>query len=463
MSLKLLINQTKLSVTHVLCGLILATLLLLPVLVSAEALVLAPVNVISMSTGDIAEHQFLLVEDGVITRIGLWTDATAMENTSLIDGRGGWVIPGLAEMHAHIPSKTRGEQYTRDILTLFLANGVTTVRGMLGEPWHLELRKLLDEQIWPGPRLITSGPSFNGNSVSSPSQAARRVRDQAAAGYDFLKLHPGLNPGEFAAIARTAREEGIPFAGHVSFAVGLDAALREHQATIDHLDGYAQAMVPAGSGMAGVAPSWFGLNLALAMDAHMAPGLARSTALAGVWSVPTQSLFETTAGNITADELLARPGMKYLSSALRSNWRRSVENIRQNYTQAQRKAFLAARRTLIRELQHAGAGLLLGSDAPQIMNVPGFSLHQELAYMVAAGLTPLQALQAGTINVARFFRHPDQGEVAAGYAADLVLLEHNPLDDISATSGIWGVMRAGNWYGHERLELMLRGVEERGI
>ena len=135
MSLKLLNNQAKPSVTHVICALILAALLP-PVLVSAESLVLAPVNVISMSTGDIAEHQFLLVEDGVITRIGLWTDATAIENTSLIDGRGGWVIPGLAEMHAHIPSKTRGEQYTRDILTLFLANGVTTVRGMLGEPWH---------------------------------------------------------------------------------------------------------------------------------------------------------------------------------------------------------------------------------------------------------------------------------------------------------------------------------------
>ena len=240
-------------------------------------------------------------------------------------------------------------------------------------------------------------------------------------------------------------------------------ALREQQATIDHLDGYAQAMVPASSEMAGVAPSWFGLNLALAMDAHMAPGLARSTALAGVWSVPTQSLFETTAGNITVDELLARPGMKYLSRTLRSNWTRSVENIRQKYSQVQRNAFLAARRTLIRELQHAGAGLLLGSDAPQIMNVPGFSLHQELAYMVAAGLTPLQALQAGTINVARFFRHPDQGELAAGYAADLILLEHNPLDDISATGGVWGVMRAGNWYGRERLEQMLRGVEERGI
>ncbi len=443
--------------------LILAILLLLPEIAPAQSLVLAPVNVISMATGEVAEDQFLMTEDGVITRLGPWTDATQPENTTIIDGQGGWIIPGLAEMHAHIPSKNRGEQHVRDILILFLANGVTTVRGMLGEPWHLELRGLLEKQSWPGPHLITSGPSFNGNSVSSPAQAARRVREQTAAGYDFLKLHPGLERDEFAAIAATAREVGIPFAGHVSFAVGLDAALRERQATIDHLDGYAQAMVPAGSKMAGVAPSWFGLNLALAMDVHMAAKLARSTALAGVWSVPTLSLFVTTAGSITLDELMARPGMKYLSPALRSSWKRSVENIREQSGREQRSAFLSARRALIWELQHAGAKLLLGSDAPQIMNVPGFSVHQELAYMVAAGLTPLQALQSSTLNVARFFGHRDRGEVAAGFAADFVLLENNPLNDIGATGGILGVMRAGNWYGRERLDQMLKDVEERGI
>ena len=222
-------------------------------------------------------------------------------------------------------------------------------------------------------------------------------------------------------------------------------------------------MVPAGSEMAGAAPLWFGLNLALAMDLQLAPELAQATALAGVWSVPTQSLFETTAGMITVEELMARPGMKYLSPALRSSWKRSVENIRERYTREQRNAFLTARRALIRELQHAGAGLLLGSDAPQIMNVPGFSVHQELAYMVSAGLTPLQALQSGTVNVARFLRHPDRGEVAAGYAADFILLESNPLDNIRAISGILGVMRAGNWYDRERLNRMLRDVEERGI
>jgi len=245
--------------------LLFAACVLLPVMAAAETFVLAPVNIISMTTGEVAENQAMVVTDGAISNITAAGEAQDAGAT-LIDGNSGWVIPGLAEMHAHIPSKSRGEQYARDLLALFLANGVTTVRGMLGEPWHLELRELLADQDWKGPRLITSGPSFNGNSVTSPEQAARRARDQAAAGYDFLKLHPGLEPAEFEAIAVAAREAGIPIAGHVSFAVGLEAALRARQATIDHLDGYAQEMVPDDSELAGEAPEWFGLNLARDMD-----------------------------------------------------------------------------------------------------------------------------------------------------------------------------------------------------
>jgi imidazolonepropionase-like amidohydrolase len=366
-------------------------------------------------------------------------------------------------MHAHVPPRSRGEQHARDMMVLFLANGVTTIRGMLGEPWHLELRELLAKQDWDGPRLVTSGPSFNGNSVSSPEQAAARVRAQAESGYDFLKLHPGLEPDEFTAIADTARSLGIPFAGHVSFAVGLDAALQQRQDTIDHLDSYAEAMVPADSELHGTAPSWFGLNLASAMDPELAPALASATAAAGVWNVPTQSLFETTAGEAPLADLLARTGMEFMAPGTKSRWQQSIENIREQTSTAQRAAFLAARHRLLRELQAAGAGLLLGSDAPQIMNVPGFSTHQELEYLVNAGLTPLQALQSGTLNVARFFNETDRGEIAENHVADFILLEANPLEDIRATNDIIGVMRSGIWYDREALDSMLEDAKTRGL
>jgi imidazolonepropionase-like amidohydrolase len=443
---------------------LLAASLLLPFPLWADTIVITPVNTISMRTGVISAGQSVFVAKGRITRIVSADDALLPgESPDTIDGENGWLIPGLAEMHAHVPSKRRGEQYARDILTLFLANGVTTIRGMLGEPWHLELRDLLENQAWRGPRLVTSGPSFNGNSVSSPQQADRRVRQQFAAGYDFLKIHPGLKPEEFTALATAARELVIPFAGHVSYAVGLDAALAQRQATIDHLDSYAEAMVPPGSALSNTAPSWFGLNLAAAMDPGKAKGLALATASAGVWNVPTQSLFETTSGFTPIADLLKRPGMDFLSEALKSSWQQSVVDIRNRSSDEERRNFLAARRSLIVALQDAGAGLLLGSDAPQIMNVPGFSVHQELAYMVAAGLTPLQALRAGTLNVAQFLGESEGGDLAPGSLADFLLLRQNPLEDIRATSEILGVMRAGTWYDRPVLDEMLKAVKERGI
>lgn len=438
-------------------------LLLLPGLGWAQALVIREVNVLAMHDGSVREGQTILVRDGRIEAVLSPADAEALTAPREVDGGGAWVIPGLAEMHAHVPPRSRGEQYARDVLALYLANGVTTVRGMLGEAWHLELRDRLASGAWHGPRLVTSGPSFNGDSVTSPAQAAERVRLQAAAGYDFLKLHPGLMRDEFEAIAMTARELGIPFAGHVSFDVGLAAALASGQATIDHLDGYAEALVPSDSPLAGTAPQWFGLNLGHVLDPARVPDLARATARAGVWNVPTQSLMETSCGETPLAELMARPGMEYLSPELAQRWRQAVADIRGRSTPEQRAGLLAARRTLLAALQESGAGLLLGSDAPQIMNVPGFSVHQELQYLVAAGLSPLAALQSGTLNVARFLGRVDAGEVSDGMVADFVLLRGNPLQDIRATASIVGVVRAGEWLDRAELDRWLAEVRQRGL
>ncbi|MDX1380524.1 MAG: amidohydrolase family protein, partial [Xanthomonadales bacterium] len=269
------------------CLAVLLGLLALPA--AAETVVLAPVNVVYVTQGVIARDMAVRVSDGEIVAVG---EAAGMDTQGVrvIDGQGGYLLPGLAEMHAHVPPMS-DEQRVRDVLSLFLANGITTIRGMLGEPGHLGLRDALEQQQdWIGPRLITSGPSFNGNSVTSAEQAARRAREQAKTGYDFLKLHPGLELDEFLAIDGAADAAGIPYAGHVSQAVGLEQALRAQQATIDHLDGYLQALVPADHPRHGGDPGFFGLSLADAADASQIPGVARDTAAAGVWNVPTEAL-----------------------------------------------------------------------------------------------------------------------------------------------------------------------------
>ncbi|MBT8063790.1 MAG: amidohydrolase family protein [Xanthomonadales bacterium] len=448
-----------------LCSVLVALMALMPGVSPAKdgSIVIGPVHIVSVSTGRVVPGQAVRIRAGRIEQVGP-NDALARDAGAIfVDGQNGYLIPGLAEMHAHVPSRDRGDIYVRDVLMMFLANGVTTIRGMLGEPWHLELRRLLETGAWTGPRLITSGPSFNGRTVTSAEQAATRVRQQAAAGYDFLKLHPGLEADEFEALADAAREAGIPFAGHVSIAVGIDAALRRQQASIDHLDGYAQALVPPGAPGHGVPPEWFGINLADDMDSGGAAKLAAATARAGVWNVPTQALLEHTAGDRPLAELLDRPFMRYVSPALKRRWTEQATRIRAQANPSERARFLRVRRQLIRELQNAGAGILLGSDAPQIMNVPGFSVHEELAFLVQAGLTPLEALRSGTMQVGKFFGDSTHGCLEAGCRADGVLLGADPLQDIANTRQILGVMQGGSWYSRADLDKALDDIKERGL
>ena len=428
----------------------------------AETTVITPVNVVYVTQGVVATDMAVRVRDGEIVEVA---EAASLDpgDAHVVDGQGGYLIPGLAEMHAHVPPMA-DEQRVRDVLTLFLANGVTTIRGMLGEPGHLGLRDALAlQQDWIGPRLVTSGPSFNGNSVSSPEQADRRVREQARTGYDFLKIHPGLELDEFLALDQAADAVGIAYAGHVSTAVGLRQALAAGQATIDHLDAYLPALVPGDHPLHGADPGFFGIAVAGAADAALIPAVARETAAAGTWNVPTEALMVHIAGETPVEDLLARPGMRYIGESLANEWAGRVRSSREQVSAEQRRAFLDTRAALIVALQRAGAGLLLGSDAPQVMNVPGFSTHEELQIYVAAGLTPAQALATGTDNVARFLGEQGQGRVTAGSAADLVLLEADPLQDIANTQRILGVMRAGRWYDRAELDRMLDEVAERGL
>ena len=411
-----------------------------------------PVHVESATTG---EPTSVHVRDGWIVEAA----PDDGDEVQRIDASGQYLIPGLAEMHAHVPTSSN-RQRIDDVLALFLAHGVTTIRGMLGEPGHLALRAGLARGDRVGPRLITSGPSLNGNSVPDVERARTMVRRQAEAGYDFLKLHPGLMSDTFAAIAGAAKGLDIDFAGHVSIAVGVERALAAGQATIDHLDGYAQVLVPEGDRARRREPGLFGFDIASAMDTERVDEWARRTAEAGVWNVPTQTLIENLAVN-DVDSLVDRPAMRWVSEKTRAQWVARVEQMRAAAEPEALANFVNVRRALIKALHDSGTGVLLGADAPQIMNVPGDALHHELEIYVDAGLNPAEALATGTVNVAEFLGQPALGCLKPGCVADLVLLEADPLADISNVRRIRGVMRAGEWFGRKRLDAMLDAIEDR--
>ncbi len=419
------------------------------------------VNVIPMNKEMIIPDQMVTIRDGRIISIKPTTKKKISSDNKVIDCTGKFLIPGLAEMHAHIPPVGDIEPM-KTVLKLFLANGVTTIRGMLGHPLHIELRDKVKDGSIMGPRIYTSGPSFSGKSVASPEQAAAMVIQQKHLGYDFLKLHPGLSKEIFLAIVKTAREEEIPFAGHVSADVGVWLAISSGYATIDHMDGFIEAMV---SGIEHMKPEEigpFGMNIADHADTSVIPKLMNDLKQHKIWVVPTEALSQRWFSPLrTAEDLASEPEMVYIDRKTLAGWIQSKTNIEKDpsYNRESAIAFVKLRQKLVYYMNAYGVNILLGSDAPQVFDVPGFSLHEELKYYTEAGLTPYEALKTGTYNVGRFLKRDDIGIIRTGARADLILLDENPLLSIDNTKKISGVMAEGRWYSKEFLDDQLDQIK----
>jgi imidazolonepropionase-like amidohydrolase len=415
-----------------------------------------------MVNDKVIEHQVVVVKNGKIQSITALKKAKYDKNALVIDAKGKYLIPGLAEMHAHVPPVDDLEPM-KEVLLLFAANGVTTIRGMLGHPKHLELRTKINAGEILGPRFYTTGPSFNGMSINSAEAASEMVKKQKAAGYDYLKLHPGLSREEFDAIAKTAKEVNIPFVGHVSFGVGVWRAIEAGYSSIDHLDGFVEALVPGIDTVAEQQTGPFAMFVAERADTTRIPKLMNALKANNVWVVPTQSLAERWFHpDFVPESFRNDPDAVYMKPEVVDQWIASHENLMKNpaYDPEKVRNFIALRRKLIYECQKNGVGLLLGCDAPQVYNVPGFSTHNELEYLVGAGLTPYEALKTGTVNVAKYLNRPNEGVIAKGSASDLVLLNGNPLLDIAQTKNISGVMMGNQWLSKEFLELEMKELRK---
>lgn len=421
-----------------------------------KEIVFTNVSVIPMTSEIVLENQTVVVKNGVITALG--AKVKYAKNALVINAKGKYLMPGLAEMHAHVPP-IDDIQPMKDVLLLFAANGVTTIRGMLGHPLHLELRNKVQSGEILGPRLYTSGPSFSGASVKTPEEGIEKVRNQKKAGYDFMKMHPGITKNNFEAIVKTAKEENMPFGGHVSFGVGVWRSAEAGYATIDHLDGIIEAMMPRLDTLTEAEAGLFGLFVGHKADISRLDKILKTIKDNNVWIVPTQTLAEHwQSPNRTTEGLLTWPEMKYMDKSTLDGWARAKNNTLKNpqYKPESVLKFIDVRRRIIHECQRQGVGLLLGSDAPQVFSVPGFSLKHELNYLVQSGLTPYQALQTGTVNIGKFFKNDNLGVVKTGAVADLVLLDANPLKDISAVGSVQGVMLNGRWLAKNEIDDMLK-------
>lgn len=417
------------------------------------------VDVIPMDRDRVMKDQTVVVRNNKIAAIG--SGIKYSKDALVVNADGKYLIPGLAEMHAHVPPVDDLEPM-KEVLRLFAFNGITTIRGMLGHPKHLVLREMIMKGEVLGPRLFTTGPSFNGSSVKTAADAEKMVREQKAAGYDFLKLHPGLTMETFPAIVSTAKEVGIPFVGHVSFKVGIWRAIDAGYSSIDHLDGFVEGLVPGIENMEQQA-GLFAMYIADRADESQVPKLMKGLKDHHVWVVPTQSLAERWfAPEFTSEVFLTDPATKYMNKETTSQWVETKKNLMATaqYDAAKIDNFIKLRRRLIKACHDNGVGLLLGCDAPQVFNVPGFSTHSELQYLVKSGLTPYEALKTGTVNVATYLGIKDAGLIREGAAADLVLLADNPLVNINNSQKVEGVMLNGKWLSKEYIVSELKKLEK---
>jgi imidazolonepropionase-like amidohydrolase len=425
------------------------------------------VSVIPMTgTGpQVLPNRTVIVRDGRIAQIGAAGTLAPPAGATVVQGRGKFLIPGLAEMHAHLPGANAPAQLAQDILFLYVANGITTIRGMLGAPNQLDLRRRTASGELLGPTILVGAPSLNANSAPDPETAARVVRAHKAAGYDFLKLHPGLSRPVFDAIATTGQDAGITYAGHISADVGITHALASKQSTVDHLDGYLEHAAGAASGNIGTGGQ--AARVLGGADSAKIHALAVATRDADAWVVPTEYLWENFFSGRSPAEFERMPEMRYIPRTMFAGWanmaRQFSEGVQSsNVTAEDRAKFVAARRLMLRELARNGNRILMGTDSPQMMNVPGFALQHEIRAMRDAGLTPMQILESGTRNVSQYVARWLKGDsrfgtIATGQRADLVLLDADPLANVDNLERRSGVMVRGRWVPTEEIR---RGLEQ---
>ena len=382
-----------------------------------SSLALTHVTVIDCNGAPAQPNSTVVVAQGHITAVGPGDAIKIPAGARVVDATGKFLIPGLWDMHGHLTDATE------DAFPLLITNGVTGVRDMGGDLAQFDRwRSEIDSGLRVGPHIIRAGPFVDGPkegvtnrlTVRTPEEACRAVRDLKAKGVDFIKVHNALPPEAFFALMDEAHKEHIPVAVHLPKNVSSAEASDAGVASLEHVETLTENALWRKGATAKTIEQ--GLDEILGpIGQDLFQGFVKNR----TWYVPTLVAYER--GFVL--------------------WSNDPESVKPRLDIHEKNI------EVIRMMHKAGVEIMAGSDFSDWALVPGVDLHNELALLVEAGFTPMEALQAATLNPAKFLGKTDTyGTIQVGRAADLVLLDMNPLEDISHTRKIHAVVLGGKFY-----------------
>jgi imidazolonepropionase-like amidohydrolase len=455
---------------------IFAVLAIFIALVSAAAaqgiVAFVGVNVIPMDRERVLKDRTVIVQDGTIIAVGNRASLKVPNGALSIDGRGKYLIPGLVDMHTHLLSDSDEypDSIAMDELRVMVANGVTTVRFMIGTPELLALRERSAKEEIAAPTTYVASPHLTGREqgnnfvVATPEDARNAVRSSKASGYDFIKITTFIKPEVYEAAVAEAAKQNIRVVGHAdSRFVGVERAWKAGQ-QIEHLDGYLEMLLRDDAPMKGSVSdlyiydpeNWKSLDH---IDDRKFAETARRTVESNPFVNPTQHFMKNTFGQPRSEaSIRAQPDFRFYPEKVQKTF---IDFYKKNrfittVPYETRAKWIAYRDRMIREIHAAGGKILAGSDTPEFLWLYGFTMHRELKALKDAGLSNYAVLAAGTRNAHEFFGTIDRvGTIQQGMRADLILLNSDPLVNIAATEDRAGVMLKGRWYPQTELNRWL--------